>query len=255
MKTHCVRADSSQALTSDIRSFVFLTDSFESQGSRIPYLLCILSVRSSWIFLIFPTAEVPFAIPHKGKNQGNFTGKYCTGLMFGSDSCSDCSWPDPVHQYRLSGSSPSMPLKLPAVFALWGITKGISGLSNRKTEVRRVFGCDFQKRGTGNSDSVPWVKINHEDWESAKSRIYSGLTRMRSDRARRRSWRWFPVFYLSKLIPESSEFPVPLFWKSHPKTLRTSAFLFLSPEIPFANPHKAKGKGHFNGGDGRWSRQ
>ena len=46
---------------------------------------------------------------------------------------------------------------------------------------------------------------------------------MRSDRARRRSWRWFPVFYLSKLIPESSEFPVPLFWKAHPKTLRTSA--------------------------------
>ena len=44
MKTHCVRADSSQALTSDIRSFVFLTDSFESQGSHNAYLLCILSV-------------------------------------------------------------------------------------------------------------------------------------------------------------------------------------------------------------------
>ena len=78
--------------------------------------------------------------------------------------------------------------------------------------------------GTGNSDSVPWVKINHEDRESAKSRIYGGLTRMRSDRVRRRSWRWFPVFYLSKLIPESSEFPVPLFWKAHPKTLRSSVF-------------------------------
>ena len=85
MKTHCVRADSSQALTSDIRSFVFLTDSSESQGSRIPYLLCILSVKSSWIFLLFPTAEVPFAIPHKRKNQGNFTGEYYTVLMSGSD--------------------------------------------------------------------------------------------------------------------------------------------------------------------------
>ena len=104
MKTHCVRADSSQALTSDIRSFVFLTDSSESQGSRIPYLLCILSVRSSWIFLLFPNAEVPFAIPHKGKNQGNFTGKYCTVLMFGSDDCSDCSWPDSKHEYSLQSS-------------------------------------------------------------------------------------------------------------------------------------------------------
>ena len=151
MKTHCVRADSSQALTSDIRFFVFLTDSFESQGSRIAYLLCILSVRSSWIFLLFPNAEVPFAIPHKGKNQGNFTGKYCTGLMFGSDSCSDCSCPDLKYHYWLD-HLPSPPLKLPAVFVLWGITKGISGLRNRKAEVRRVFGCDFQKRGTGNSD-------------------------------------------------------------------------------------------------------
>ena len=151
MKTHCVRADSSQALTSDIISFVFLTDSSESQGSRIPYLLCILSVRSSWIFLIFPTAEVPFAIPHKGKNQGNFTGKYCTVLIFGSDGCSDCSCLDPEHQYCLD-YLPSPPLKLPAVFVLWGFAKGISGLSNRKAEVRRVFGCDFQKRGTGNSD-------------------------------------------------------------------------------------------------------
>ena len=151
MKTHCVRADSSQALTSDIRSFVFLTDSSESQGSRIPYLLCILSVKSSWIFLLFPNAEVPFAIPHKGKNQGNFTGKYCTVLIFGSDGCSDCSCPDLKHHYCLDHLT-SPPLKLPAVFVLWGITKGISGLRNRKAEVRRVFGCDFQKRGTGNSD-------------------------------------------------------------------------------------------------------
>ena len=151
MKTHCVRADSSQALTSDIRSFVFLTDSSESQGSRIPYLLCILSVRSSWIFLLFPTAEVPFAIPHKGKNQGNFTDKYCTVLMFGSDGCSDCSCPDLKHHYCLD-HLPSPPVKLPAVFVLWGIAKEISGLRNRKTEVRRVFGCAFQKRGTGNSD-------------------------------------------------------------------------------------------------------
>ena len=37
----------------------------------------------------------------------------------------------------------------------------------------------------------------------------------------------------------------------HPKTLRTSVFLLLSPEIPFAIPHEAKGKGRFNGGDGR----
>ena len=151
MKTHYVRTASSQALTSDIRSFVFLTDSSESQGSRIPYLLCILSVRSSWIFLLFPTAEVPFAIPHKGKNQGNFTGKYCTVLIFGSDGCSECSCPDLKHHYWLD-HLPSPPLKLPAVFALWGFAKGISGLNNRKTEVRRVFGCAFQKRGTGNSD-------------------------------------------------------------------------------------------------------
>ena len=85
MKTHYVRTASSQALTSDIRPFVFLTDSSESQGSRITYLLCILSARSFWIFLLFPNAEVPFAIPHKGKNQGNFTGEYYTVLMSGSD--------------------------------------------------------------------------------------------------------------------------------------------------------------------------
>ena len=53
MKTHCVRADSSQALTSDSRSFVFLTDSSKSQGSHIPYLLCILSGRNSWLFPSF----------------------------------------------------------------------------------------------------------------------------------------------------------------------------------------------------------
>ena len=123
MKTHCVRADSSQALTSDIRSFVFLTDSSESQGSRIPYLLCILSVRSSWIFLLFPTAEVPFAIPHKGKNQGNFTDEYFTVLMFGSDGCSDCSWPDLVHQYCLDHLL-SPPLKHPFLFWFMRICEG-----------------------------------------------------------------------------------------------------------------------------------
>ena len=37
----------------------------------------------------------------------------------------------------------------------------------------------------------------------------------------------------------------------HPKTLRTSVFLLLSPEIPFVIPHKAKTAGSFNGGDGR----
>ena len=151
MKTHCVRADSSQALTSDIRSFVFLTDSSESQGSRIPYLLCILSVRSSWIFLLFPTAEVPFAIPHKRTNQGNFTGEYSIVMMSGSDGCSDCSCPDLKYHHCLD-HLPSPPLKLPAVFVLWGFAKGISGLRNRKTEVRKVFWCAFQKRGTGNSD-------------------------------------------------------------------------------------------------------
>ena len=88
MKTHCVRADSSQALTSDIRSFVFLTDSFESQGSHIPYLLCILSVRSSETFSGFSKTQVLFINPHKGKNQGNFTGEYYTVLTFGSDGCS-----------------------------------------------------------------------------------------------------------------------------------------------------------------------
>ncbi len=31
------------------------------------------------------------------------------------------------------------------------------------------------------------VKKNNETWESAKNRIYSGLTRMRSDRARCKS--------------------------------------------------------------------
>ena len=53
MKTHCVRADSSQALTSDSRSFVFLTDSSKSQGSHIPYLRPILSGRNSWLFPFF----------------------------------------------------------------------------------------------------------------------------------------------------------------------------------------------------------
>ena len=120
---------------------------------------------------------------------------------------------------------------------------------------KKVFSRRIQKRGTGNSVSVPWVKKNNGTWKSAKNRIYSGLTRMRSDRARCKSWRWFSGSYFSKLIPESSEFPVPLFWKAHPKTLRTSVFLFLSPEIPFADPHKTKTAGSFNGGDGRWSRQ
>ena len=141
-------------------------------------------------------------------------------------------------------------------FHIWiRICRRESPDSRHKPEGKEVFIRRIQKRGTGNSDSVPWVKINHEDRKSAKSRIYGGLTRMRSDRARRRSWRWFPVFYLSKLIPESSEFPVPLFWKAHQKTFRTSVFLFLSPEIPFVIPHKTKTAGSFNGGDGRWSSQ
>ena len=88
-----------------------------------------------------------------------------------------------------------------------------------KTEDKEVFIRRIQKRGTGNSVSVPWVKKNNGTWESAKNRIYSGLTRMRSDRARCKSWRWFSGSYFSKLIPKSSEFPVPLFWKAHPKTL------------------------------------
>ena len=39
MKTHCVRADSSQALTSDIRSFVFLTD----YAVKAPLSFCLMS--------------------------------------------------------------------------------------------------------------------------------------------------------------------------------------------------------------------
>ena len=141
-------------------------------------------------------------------------------------------------------------------FHIWiRICRRESPDSRHKPEGKEVFIRRIQKRGTGNSDSVPWVKKNNGTWESAKSRICSGLTRIRSDRARCKSWRWFSGSYFSKLIPESSEFPVPLFWKSHPKTLRTSAFLFLSLEIPFVIPHKAKTAGSFNGGDGRWSRQ
>ena len=118
-------------------------------------------------------------------------------------------------------------------FHIWiRICRRESPDSRHKPEGKEVFIKRNQKRGTGNSDSVPWVKINHEDRKSAKSRIYSGLTRMRSDRARRRSWRWFPVFYLSKLIPESSEFPVLIFWKVHPKTLRTSVFLSAVRKFP-----------------------
>ena len=152
MKTHCVRADSSQALTSDIRSFVFLTDSSESQGSRIPYLLCILSARSSWIFLLFPNAEVPFAIPHKGKNQGNFTGKDCTVLIFGSDGCSDCSCPDLKHHYCLD-HLPSPPLKHPFLFLVYeDLRREFPDWGTEKRKCRKFFGCAFQKRGTGNSD-------------------------------------------------------------------------------------------------------
>ena len=143
MKTHCVRADSSQALTSDIRSFIFLTDSSESQGSRIPYLLCILSARSSWIFLLFPNAEVPFAIPHKGKNQGNFTGKYCTVLIFGSDGCSDCSCPDLKHHYCLD-HLPSPPLKLPAVFVLWGSAKRFPDWGTEKRKSGEFLDAPFR---------------------------------------------------------------------------------------------------------------
>ena len=145
MKTHYVRTASSQALTSDFRSFVFLTDSSESQGSRIPYLLCILSARSSWIFLLFPNAEVPFAIPHKGKNQGNFTGKYCTVLIFGSDGCSDCSCPDLKHHYCLD-HLPSPPLKHPFLFWFMRICEG-----NFRTEE--------QKNGSPESF---WMRLSEE---------------------------------------------------------------------------------------------
>ena len=127
MKTHCVRADSSQALTSDSRSFVFLTDSSKSQGSHIPYLLCILSGRNSRLFP-FSKADVPFAIPHKTKPKGSFTGKHS-------------GW---------TGRNPDV--KAPLCLVLWGIAKGISGLRNRKAETRSVFGCAFQKMGTGDSD-------------------------------------------------------------------------------------------------------
>ena len=85
MKTHYVRADSSQALTSDIRSFVFLTDSSESQGSRIPYLLCILSVKSSWIFLLFPMRKFLSQFLIKGKIRGtllvNIVLCWCSEVM------------------------------------------------------------------------------------------------------------------------------------------------------------------------------
>ena len=86
MKTHCVRADSSQALTSDFKSPVFLTDSFESPGFHIRHILCIPSVRSSGIFSGFSKDQVPFINPYKVK-KGNFTGKYCTVLRFESGDC------------------------------------------------------------------------------------------------------------------------------------------------------------------------
>ena len=67
MKTHSVRTASSQALTSDFKSFVFLTDSSESQGTHIPHLLCVLSVRSPRIFSAFLIMKVTFTNPHKNK--------------------------------------------------------------------------------------------------------------------------------------------------------------------------------------------
>ena len=77
----------------------------------------VYSIRKKFLNIsAFPNTEVPFAIPHKGKNQGNFTGKYRTVLMFGSDGCSDCSCPDPEHQYCLD-YLPSPPLKRPFPFA------------------------------------------------------------------------------------------------------------------------------------------
>ena len=85
MKTHCVRADSSQALTSDIRSFVFLTDSSESQGSRIPYLLCYSIRKSSWIFLLFPMRKFLSQFLIKGKIRGtllvNIIPGWCSEVM------------------------------------------------------------------------------------------------------------------------------------------------------------------------------
>ena len=72
MKTHSVRTASSQALTSDFKSFVFLTDSSESQGTHIPHLLCVLSVRSPRIFSAFLIMKVTFTNPHKTKSKRNF---------------------------------------------------------------------------------------------------------------------------------------------------------------------------------------
>ena len=66
MKTRCVRADSSQALTSDIRSFVFLKDSSESPDPASRISCGFYPQEVPGIFLLFPNAEVPFAIPQKG---------------------------------------------------------------------------------------------------------------------------------------------------------------------------------------------
>ena len=127
MKTHCVRADSSQALTSDFRSFVFLTDSSKSQGSHIPYLLCILSGRNSRLFP-FSKADVPFAIPHKTKPKGSFTGKHS-------------GW---------TGRNPAV--KAPLCFWLMRNCEGNFRTEGQKNGNPESFGCAFQKMGTGDSD-------------------------------------------------------------------------------------------------------
>ena len=70
------------------------------------------------------------------------------------------------------GILPFSPLKRPFSFGLWGFAKGIFRL-RKKTDVRRVFGCAFQKRGTGNSDDFGMSLENRNLRISV--RIYRGL--------------------------------------------------------------------------------
>ena len=166
MKTHCVRADSSQALTSDIRSFVFLTDSSESQGSRIPYLLCILSVKSSWIFLLFPMRKFLSQFLIKGKIRGtllvNIIPGWCSEVMTVPTAA------DWIYSIRTACSDHLIyAVKAPDVFVLWGSAKEISGLRNRKTEVQKVFWMRLSEEG----DREFWWLWNEfrkiGTWESA----------------------------------------------------------------------------------------
>ena len=73
------------------------------------HLLCIPSVRSSGIFLLFPNEEVPFTIPHKRKPKGMFNG--------GEDRWSGQAvlvlW---IQDMAISG-------EVSRIFSLWGFMK------------------------------------------------------------------------------------------------------------------------------------